>query len=44
MDETAKAAAETPPDQGGFDLDTASPVSELEEQCFWTGRVGVCPK
>jgi len=41
MDETAKAAVETPPDQGGFDLDTASPVSELEEVGAWIELVGI---
>lgn len=41
MDETAKAAAETPPDQGGFDLKTASPVSELEEMGAWIELVGI---
>lgn len=41
MDDQAKAAEVTPPDQGGFDLDTASPVSELEEVGAWIELVGI---
>ena len=41
MDDSAKAAVETPPEQGGFDLATASPVSELEEQGAWIELVGI---
>ncbi len=41
MDDSAKEAAEAPPEQGGFDLDTASPVSELEEQGAWIELSGI---
>ncbi len=41
MDDSAKAAVGTPPDQGGFDLDTASPVSELEEMGAWIELTGI---
>ncbi len=41
MDDSAKEAVESPPEQGGFDLKTASPVSVLEDEGAWIEINGI---